>query len=576
MKNKHSKFFYSLFLLLSIKSFAQNYLIKGNVSTDTEPVRYASVTFIDEYDSTRKYSTLTDTLGNYRLSIITKVEENKPIYPSSFELEQNYPNPFSTETAIIYKLNEPQNVYITIYNILGQEVKRFAIGVQDIGLHSIAWSGTNNLGNKVSSGVYFYQMQSGKETVVKKMIFGIGLQSIPITSSNFISNLVVKKYNKINFIKAGKFKVQLMNNENTIPQILDKEFYDVIVQSDTVINFTTKRASNDYDLCYMKIANGNWELFLNNIMGTNPKNITNWVEEDSSPAWSPDGKSIAFQKFETTGAHLFLYDTEKDTQIDLTHDFSFESSQPQWLPNSSKIVYTFHRIGEKRFTYIIDSNGANNHKLLNFTSGIFFYNDSYNFIYKPSGVYDSTDYCVYKADIYNTIFVDFIINLKNIGKNYVDVYDFDPVKNEILILADPTVGILNLLVTYNIDSKKIDTVSVADSGWVYAGPKFSNDYSKIAFRETNTDSNSNINRLSVIEAGKKTVLFELSEPRQSIDFHPLAFSADDKYLAFSINVYEEGEYVWWDSYLHIIDLETKEVTYIDMGKNSKWNPLKTY
>jgi hypothetical protein len=90
MKNKYLKFFYSLFLLTSLKCFAQTYLIKGNISTDTDPVRYASVTFIDENDSTRKFSTLTDALGNYQLGIITKVEVNKPIYPFCFEDKESY------------------------------------------------------------------------------------------------------------------------------------------------------------------------------------------------------------------------------------------------------------------------------------------------------------------------------------------------------------------------------------------------------------------------------------------------------------------------------------------------------
>jgi Tol biopolymer transport system component len=558
-------------LYLSVEASSQTFTVKGNVHTPDMPVRFASITFTNQSDTSEKYSALTDSEGNFQLSIVTGVFLQPSAVPQSIELAQNYPNPFSSSTAISYQLNKQTDVSVTIYDILGREVKKITVGLQTAGVHGVVWDGKNNFGEKVAVGVYFYRLQAKGEVLAKKMVFGTDARSIFVLPSKFyFSNDELKKYSGVNFTVTRNFKVQLINNANTIPQILDKEFNEVRIETDTTISFTAERASNDYDLCYMKIANGNWELFLNNIMGTNPKNITNWGEEDSSPAWSPDGKSIAFQKFETTGAHLFLYDTEKDTQIDLTHDFSFQSSQPQWLPNSDKIVYTFHRIGEKRFTYIIDSNGANNRKLLNSAANIFFYNDSYNFIYKPTGIDDSTDYCVFKADIYNTIFVDFIINLKNIGKNYVDVYDFDPVKNKILILADPTERFLNFLVTYNIDSKKIDTVSVADSGWVYAGPKFSNDYSKIAVKEINFESS--IKRLSLIEGEKKTVLYQLTDTTEWIDFHPLAFSPDNKLLAFSKNIYGEGPFVWWTSYLYIIDIETKQLTFIDQGVDPQWNP----
>lgn len=158
MKNKYLRFFYSLFLLTSLKCFTQSYLIKNIVSTDTEPVRYASVTFIDNNDSKRKYSTLTDTSGNYQLNIITKVEENKPIYTSGFELEQNYPNPFSTSTAISYKLNKQSFVSIKIFDILGSQVKSFFANSEVHGVHGIVWDGKNTIGEKVTPGIYFYRL----------------------------------------------------------------------------------------------------------------------------------------------------------------------------------------------------------------------------------------------------------------------------------------------------------------------------------------------------------------------------------------------------------------------------------
>ncbi|MDP1995236.1 MAG: T9SS type A sorting domain-containing protein, partial [Ignavibacteria bacterium] len=118
-----SKLFYFLILLLTSEAYSQTFVVKGKITTaDSTPVKYASVTFVDESDTTKKYFTITDTAGNYQLSVITNLKDEAPTLPQSFELMQNYPNPFSDKTNIPYKLNEVSNASVTIYNILGQEV----------------------------------------------------------------------------------------------------------------------------------------------------------------------------------------------------------------------------------------------------------------------------------------------------------------------------------------------------------------------------------------------------------------------------------------------------------------------
>ncbi|HVN47489.1 MAG TPA: hypothetical protein VMU30_01580 [Bacteroidota bacterium] len=66
--------------------YPQTFTIKGNVSTVTGPVRYASVTFVDSTDTTKQYSTLTDTSGNYQIGIVTSVKPHENV-PTKFELE---------------------------------------------------------------------------------------------------------------------------------------------------------------------------------------------------------------------------------------------------------------------------------------------------------------------------------------------------------------------------------------------------------------------------------------------------------------------------------------------------------
>ena len=98
----------------------------------------------------------------------------KPL-PAEYVLHQNYPNPFNPTTRIQYDLPEASNVRLSIYNILGQEVKTLVDGYVDAGYQSVEWNSTNNSGTVLPSGVYIYRMQaqsvkSGEFHQVKKMI----------------------------------------------------------------------------------------------------------------------------------------------------------------------------------------------------------------------------------------------------------------------------------------------------------------------------------------------------------------------------------------------------------------------
>jgi len=90
--------------------------------------------------------------------------------PNNFLLEQNYPNPFNSSTIISYRLPQAGKVAITIYDIVGNQVKTLLRGHQNHGIHHITWDGKNDLGRKVCSGVYFYKLETENFTQVKKMI----------------------------------------------------------------------------------------------------------------------------------------------------------------------------------------------------------------------------------------------------------------------------------------------------------------------------------------------------------------------------------------------------------------------
>ena len=91
--------------------------------------------------------------------------------PNAFTLKQNYPNPFNPTTEIEFSLDKMSNVNLTIFNVLGQKVKTLASGTKALGTHKYSWNGLDEMGNAVSTGIYFYTLTSGDVSVTKKMAF---------------------------------------------------------------------------------------------------------------------------------------------------------------------------------------------------------------------------------------------------------------------------------------------------------------------------------------------------------------------------------------------------------------------
>jgi hypothetical protein len=88
--------------------------------------------------------------------------------PTTFEVS-NYPNPFNPKTKIALNLPVASDWTIKIYNVAGQLVKDYS-GYNEAGKHPIEWDATDNRGNVVASGIYFYKVQAGEFTATKKMV----------------------------------------------------------------------------------------------------------------------------------------------------------------------------------------------------------------------------------------------------------------------------------------------------------------------------------------------------------------------------------------------------------------------
>jgi hypothetical protein len=90
--------------------------------------------------------------------------------PDKFKLMQNYPNPFNPSTKIRYYLPERAQVFLSIFDVLGRIVEEYDKGIQDVGCHEIIWEPKSSVG-EISGGTYFYKLQAGKFTDVRKLVY---------------------------------------------------------------------------------------------------------------------------------------------------------------------------------------------------------------------------------------------------------------------------------------------------------------------------------------------------------------------------------------------------------------------
>lgn len=98
-------------------------------------------------------------------TITSAPEDEVNPHPSEFRLEQNYPNPFNPATKILYHIPKQSFVSLKVFNMLGNEVVTLVKGEKTAGYYEINFSGIG-----LTSGVYFYQLRTGKFVNTRKMV----------------------------------------------------------------------------------------------------------------------------------------------------------------------------------------------------------------------------------------------------------------------------------------------------------------------------------------------------------------------------------------------------------------------
>ncbi|NNE44407.1 MAG: T9SS type A sorting domain-containing protein, partial [Gemmatimonadetes bacterium] len=92
------------------------------------------------------------------------------IEPSALALHAGIPNPFRHETSIRFDLPQAADVRLAVFDVTGRRVRTLAHGVMDAGFHTTAWDGRAGDGRRASSGVYFIALETGEQSLRKKVV----------------------------------------------------------------------------------------------------------------------------------------------------------------------------------------------------------------------------------------------------------------------------------------------------------------------------------------------------------------------------------------------------------------------
>ena len=109
--------------------------------------------------------------GNIASVSSNVVSADVKLIPGVFALHQNYPNPFNPTTEIQFDIPSATQINVSIFNLMGQKVKTLANKQAAPGYHVVQWDGTNEKGVSVSTGMYFYTLNTGNHSAMKKMLF---------------------------------------------------------------------------------------------------------------------------------------------------------------------------------------------------------------------------------------------------------------------------------------------------------------------------------------------------------------------------------------------------------------------
>jgi hypothetical protein len=152
--------------IVKIRDLNDNFAQTGTVKVSTiDGKAIGALHWTSDIDSYNSAAAYTAVIAEYNRLGGTAVNKTGPDVPGSYELSQNYPNPFNPTTTINFNLAKASNVKLTVYNVLGQKVMTLVDSRMSAGQQTVKFDAS-----KLTSGVYFYRLDAGDFSSVKKML----------------------------------------------------------------------------------------------------------------------------------------------------------------------------------------------------------------------------------------------------------------------------------------------------------------------------------------------------------------------------------------------------------------------
>ena len=153
-------------IIVFADSSGNSLIVELEASTELD-----SVSLSQSFDENGNGCFTNPTPGISNSECITLTSKTLHSLASEFMLSQNYPNPFNPVTNISYTLSQDSYVNINIYDLKGNYIKSLIRKSMSTGRHSIQWDATNEFGDDVSTGIYFYTIKTEYSSETKKMLF---------------------------------------------------------------------------------------------------------------------------------------------------------------------------------------------------------------------------------------------------------------------------------------------------------------------------------------------------------------------------------------------------------------------